>query len=63
MSATINQPIPGALMEQPDFSVPPKLAAEVDELISHYPQKRSASLMVPHAIQEQFGWISRQAAE
>jgi NADH-quinone oxidoreductase subunit E len=63
MSATINQPIPGALMEQPDFSVLPKLAVAIDELIGHYPQKRSASLMVLHAIQEQFGYISRQAAE
>jgi len=32
-------------------------------LITHYPQKRSASLMVLHAIQEDFGWISRQAVE
>src|SRR5437588_7616416 len=63
MNAATDQSIPGALMEQPDFSAPPKLAAEVDELITHYPQKRSASLMVLHAIQETFGWISRQAAE
>jgi NADH-quinone oxidoreductase subunit E len=63
MNTTINQPIPGDLRDQPDFSVPPKLVAEVDELISHYPQKRSASLMVLHAMQEQFGWISRQAVE
>jgi NADH-quinone oxidoreductase subunit E len=63
MNVAADQPIPGALLEQSDFSVPPKLAAEVDELITHYPQKRSASLMVLHAIQEQFGWISRQAAE
>src|SRR5690349_595140 len=63
MNTTINQPIPGDLRDQPDFSVPPKLAAEVDELISHYPQKRSASLMVLHALQEEFGWISRQAVE
>ena len=34
------------------------LEAEVDELITHYPVKRAASLMVLHAIQEQFGWIS-----
>ena len=54
---------PTALLEQPDFSVAAKLAAEIDELISHYPQKRSASLMVLHAIQDQVGWISRQAAE
>ena len=37
--------------------------AEIDELITHYPKKRSASLMLLHAIQEQFGYISRQAVE
>ena len=31
------------------------------ELITHYPVKRAASLMVLHAIQEKFGWISREA--
>lgn len=45
------------------FSVPKKFEAEIDELISHYPQKRSASLMLLHAIQEQFGYISRDAME
>ncbi len=43
------------------FSVPANLEGEIDELISHYPQKRSASLMVLHAIQENFGWISQEA--
>src|SRR5258707_15424799 len=43
------------------FSVPATLEGEIDELISHYPQKRSASLMVLHAIQENFGWISQEA--
>lgn len=57
------QPIPNALMEQPDFAVPPALATEVDELLSHYPKKRSASLMLLHAVQEHFGYISRQAME
>ena len=45
------------------FEVPANLAAEVDELITHYPVKRAASLMVLHAIQEQFGWISQEAVE
>jgi NADH-quinone oxidoreductase subunit E len=63
VNATNAQPIPNALLEQPDFAVPPKLAAGIDEVITHYPQKRSASLMVLHAIQEDFGWISRQAVE
>src|SRR6266550_5114949 len=63
MNAAPTQPVPNALLEQPDFAVPPKLAAEIEELITHYPQKRSASLMVLHAVQENFGWISRQAME
>ena len=45
------------------FSVPSDLEAEIDELITHYPQKRSASLMLLHAIQAQFGYISKQAVE
>jgi NADH-quinone oxidoreductase subunit E len=45
------------------FSVPAKLEAEIDELITHYPQKRSASLMLLHAVQEHFGYISREAIE
>jgi NADH-quinone oxidoreductase subunit E len=45
------------------FTVPANLAAEIDELITHYPVKRAASLMVLHAIQEQFGWISQEAVE
>ncbi len=57
------QPIPNQLREQPEFAVPADLAAEIDELITHYPKKRSASLMLLHAMQERFGYISRQAAE
>src|SRR5580700_10539823 len=45
------------------FIVPANLEAEVDELITHYPVKRAASLMVLHAIQEQFGWISQDAVQ
>ena len=45
------------------FAVPTALEAEVDELITHYPQKRSASLMVLHALQEHFGYISKEATE
>ena len=45
------------------FSVPAQLGARIDELITHYPVKRSASLMVLHAIQEHFGWISQEAVE
>jgi len=63
MSITNEQPIPNELREQADFAVPSELASEIDELVSHYPQKRSASLMLLHAFQERFGYISRQAVE
>lgn len=45
------------------FAVSAELEAEVEELLTHYPQKRSAALMVLHAIQERFGYISPQAME
>lgn len=45
------------------FTVPRDLESEIDELISHYPQKRSAALMVLHALQDRFGWLSRDAVE
>ena len=45
------------------FSVPPQLEAELNELVTHYPQKRSASLMFLHALQEHFGYISKEAVE
>lgn len=45
------------------FAVPAHLEAELDELLTHYPHKRSASLMFLHAIQEHFGHISNEAME
>jgi NADH-quinone oxidoreductase subunit E len=63
MSSTTTIPIPSTLSAQRDFAVPPAMQAEVDELIAHYPVKRSASLMILHAIQERFGWISQEAVE
>ncbi len=45
------------------FTVPADLEAELNELVTHYPQKRSASLMFLHAIQERFGFISKEAIE
>src|SRR5438270_9873431 len=57
------EPIPNELMEQPDFAVLASLEVEIDELITHYPRKRSASLMLLHAVQARFGYISRQAVE
>ena len=47
----------------PSFAVPAKLEAEIDELITHYPQKRSASLMLLHALQDHFGLLSPEAME
>jgi NADH-quinone oxidoreductase subunit E len=57
------EPIPNTLQTDPKFSVPAALEAEIDELISHYPQKRSASLMLLHALQEHFGYLPREAIE
>ena len=51
------EPIANPLRDQPDFAVPAALQAEIDELITHYPNKRSASLMLLHAVQEHFGYI------
>jgi NADH-quinone oxidoreductase subunit E len=45
------------------FSVPPELEAELDQVTAHYPQKRSASLMFLHALQERFGCITPEAME
>ncbi|HXG48861.1 MAG TPA: NAD(P)H-dependent oxidoreductase subunit E [Methylomirabilota bacterium] len=46
-----------------NFTVPAAVETEIDELITHYPVKRSASLMVLHALQEHFGWVSKEAIE
>ena len=45
------------------FALPPQLEAELDEVLTHYPQKRSASLMFLHALQEHFGYLSKEAIE
>src|ERR1043166_2561789 len=63
MNTTVNEPVPNPLRRQPGFAVPAALEAEIDELITHYPVKRSASLMVLHALQEKFAWISQEAIE
>ena len=52
-----------ASTETETFEVPASLEAEIDELITHYPQKRSASLMVLHSLQTHFGWLSKPAVE
>ena len=38
-----------------------KLEREINRLVKCYPEKRSASLMVLHALQEEFGYISSEA--
>jgi NADH-quinone oxidoreductase subunit E len=63
MNTTHTEPIPNPLQHQRDFTASAALNAEVDELVTHYPEKRAASLMVLHAIQDQFGWISQEAVE
>lgn len=45
------------------LDVPRALEAQLDELIARYPQKRSASLMVLHALQDHFGHLPQPAIE
>lgn len=45
------------------FEVSKKLEAEANRRIRHYPQKRSASMMLLHAVQDQFGYISHEAVQ
>src|ERR1043166_7856775 len=60
MSANVSAPT--ATSSAP-FAVPADLERECDELISHYPVKRSAALMLVHAVQERFGFIQKEAME
>ncbi len=60
---TPTQPTPTTARSDPNFRVPSPLEAEIDELITHYPVKRSASLMLLHALQEHFGYLSKEAIE
>ncbi len=52
-----------AISSHPPFCAPPSLAAQIEQLIGRYPQKRSASLMVLHAVQQHLGYLSREAME
>ena len=45
------------------FEVPKKLLNEINQTVKKYPEKRSASLMLLHAIQEHFGYVSTEAIE
>ena len=50
----------------PNFSVmnlQPTTLQKIDEVITHYPVKRSATLPLLHLIQEDLGWISPEAME
>jgi NADH-quinone oxidoreductase subunit E len=46
-----------------NLTLPPALEAEIEELLARYPQKRSASLMVLHAMQEHLGYLPQDAVE
>lgn len=61
--AIVEQAGTAAPESNPAFQVPEELEAAIDELVSHYPQKRSASLMVLHALQDHFGFLSTEAIE
>lgn len=45
------------------FEVPKKLETEANRRIRNYPQKRSASMMLLHAVQDQCGYISPEAVQ
>lgn len=45
------------------FAVTPDLDAAADEAVSHYPEKRSATLPLLHMVQHRFGFISAAAIE
>jgi NADH-quinone oxidoreductase subunit E len=45
------------------MNLSPETLAAIDGRIAQYPQKRSAMLMVLHAIQEDQGFISKEAVE
>ncbi|WP_415908772.1 NADH-quinone oxidoreductase subunit NuoE [Oleiharenicola sp. Vm1] len=45
------------------MNLKPETFAKIDEVITHYPVKRSATLPLLHLIQEDAGYISDQAIE
>lgn len=40
-----------------------KIEKEVEDLLTHYPEKRSVTLMALHAVQEYYGYVSNEAIE
>lgn len=51
------------LHERMPLSVPTPLETAINEVIARYPQKRSAAVMVLHALQDHFGYLSGEAIE
>jgi NADH-quinone oxidoreductase subunit E len=45
------------------MNLKPETLAKIDEVITHYPVKRSAALPLLHLVQEDAGWISPAAME
>jgi NADH-quinone oxidoreductase subunit E len=45
------------------LTLKPATLSQIDEVITHYPVKRSATLPLLHLIQEDVGWISPEAIE
>lgn len=45
------------------FTLSPETTAKIDKLVPRYPTARSATLPLLHLIQEEQGYISRQASE
>ena len=45
------------------MNLKPETFQQIDEVITHYPVKRSATLPLLHLIQEDVGWISPEAIE
>lgn len=45
------------------MNLKPETFKQIDEVITHYPVKRSATLPLLHLIQEDAGWISTEAIE
>jgi NADH-quinone oxidoreductase subunit E len=45
------------------MNLKPETLKQIDEVITHYPVKRSATLPLLHLIQEDVGWISPESIE
>jgi NADH-quinone oxidoreductase subunit E len=45
------------------LNLKPETLQRIDEVITHYPEKRSAALPLLHLVQEEVGYISREATE